>query len=69
MSLKMLLNKIKISTPVLPVSRADYLQILKKIYFISNDKRISSRVSGNILYNEGGIGQCEMDCVREHLTE
>ena len=33
--------------------------------FTGNDKHISD----NNTYNEGGIGGCEMDCVKEYLTE
>ena len=33
--------------------------------FICNDKHIS----GNITYNEDGIGTCEKDCAKEHLFE
>ena len=43
-------NRMKISPPVLPVSLADDLQILKKITFICNDERISDNI-----YNNDGI--------------
>ena len=41
------------------------VQILIKMYFICNDKRISD----NNTYNEGGIGLCKMDSVKDHLIE
>ena len=35
------------------------------MYFICNDKRISN----NNTYNEGGIGLCEMDSVKDYLIK
>ena len=40
-SLQMFQNKIKISPPVLPERLAEHLQILRKICFVCNDKRIT----------------------------
>ena len=50
-------NKTKISLPVLPVSLAEYLQILKKVWFICNDEHIID----NNTFNMGGIVQPEID--------
>ena len=59
-------NKIEISPPVIPVSLAKYLQIVKKLRFIYNDKHISDSNA----YNAPGIGSCEMDCDKEsHCTK
>ena len=64
-SLQIFQNKMKISPPVLLTSLAEHLQVLKRTCFIFNNKRISD----NNTYNKGGIGRCEMDCVKDHLTE
>ena len=61
----MLQNEMKISPPVLPVKLEENSQILKMMFFICNDERISD----NNTCNEEAIGRCEIDCVKECLIE
>ena len=58
-------NKKKIYPPVLPVSLAEHLQILKKMCFICKDKRICD----NTRYKEGVIGRCKMNYAKECLLK
>ena len=58
-------NKMKRFPKLPPVSPTEHLQILKKICFICNDKRIID----NNTYNKGGFGRCGMDFAKEHLNE
>lgn len=53
----------KIIQPVLPVSIAKNLQILRMIYFTCSDKCISHN------NGQGIFGRCKMDCVEERLIE
>ena len=60
-------NKMKKYPQVLPVHLAEDLQILKKMRFICNDKRISDNNTCNC--NEGVTGPREIDCAKERFIE
>ena len=64
-SLQMFQKKMKIFSTAVSINLTDHLQFFFKMCFIGNDKHVRD----NNTYNNGGIGQCEMYFVKEHLIE